>query len=112
MVIENWVSPGFKYTLGNIFITYGGLMGSKQVLHYPNLKTVLSVEEILKEAKYPLTRYQILKKLENKVMKQTLNVVIAYLEERGLILDGTKGVLWTHMPKDKLKKRITKGLEA
>lgn len=111
MVVEKY-SDGFKYTLGDILITYGGSMATKQVLHYPNLKTVLSVEEILKEAQYPMTRYQILKKLENKVMKQTLNVVIAYLEERGLILDGQRGVLWTYMPKKKLKKRIAKGLEA
>lgn len=85
---------------------------TKQILHYPNLKTVLLVEKVLKEAEKPLTRYQILKKLNNKVMKQTLNVVIEYLEERGVVLDGKKGVLWTFQPKSKLNKRVLSGLEA
>ena len=110
MVIES-NSNIFKCSLGNTFITYGGFMVGEKVLHYPNLKTVLCVEEIIKKAQLPMTRYQILKKLENKVMKQTLNVIIAYLEERGMVLDGTKGILWTYLPKNKLKKRIAKGLE-
>ncbi len=111
-VTENRELNSLKYSLGDNYITYGDSVATTQILHYPNLKTVLSVEEVLKEAQYPLTRYQILKKLENKVMKQTLNVVIEYLEARGMVLDGERGIIWTYMPANKLKKRISKGLEA
>jgi len=82
----------------------------KNILHYPNLKTVLEVEKIIKESQLPLTRYKIIKKLNNKVMKSTLNVIISYLDNRGLILDGSKGIIWTFQSKDKLKERIKDGL--
>ncbi len=44
-------------------------------------------------------------------MKPTLNVIILYLERRGLILDGSKGIVWTFQSKDKLKERVKDGLE-
>jgi hypothetical protein len=76
-----------------------------------NLKTILEVEKIIKESELPLTRYKIIKKLNNKVMKPTLNVIILYFERRGLILDGSKGIVWTFQSKDKLKERVKDGLE-
>jgi hypothetical protein len=86
-------------------------MENKNILHYPNLKTVLEIEEIIKNTELPITRYKILKKLKQKVMKQTLNVIIDYLEEKGIILDSKKGIIWTYIPKNKLKKKIINGLE-
>ena len=83
-----------------------------QIVHYPTLKTVLQVEKVLKEAQLPLTRYQIWKRLKKSVMKQTINVIIEYLEKRGLIVDGEKGIIWTYQPKHILEKRIREGLEA
>lgn len=83
----------------------------KKILHYPNLKTVLEVEKIIKESELPLTRYKIIKKLNKKVMKPTLNVIIAYLDKRGLILDGSKGIIWTFQSKDNIKKRVKDGLD-
>jgi hypothetical protein len=85
-------------------------MNKKNILHYPNLKTVLEVEDIIKNAKLPLTRYQIIKKLKNKIMKQTLNVIIDYLDNKGIIFDSKKGIFWTYQAKEKLDKRIKKGL--
>jgi len=98
--------------LGYKYITYEeDIMKEKNILHYPNLKTVLEVEDIIKKSELPLTRYKIIKKLKNKVMKQTLNVVIDYLDNRGVILDGKKGIIWTYQPRNELKERIKKGLE-
>ena len=65
----------------------------EQILHYPNLKTVLMVEEALKEAELAITREELKKRLPTQVMHQTLNVVLEYLEERGLIIDYHKGIL-------------------
>lgn len=97
--------------LGYKYITQEETYMKQDILHYPNLKTVLEVEDIIKNSEMPLTRYKILKKLKNKVMKQTLNVVIDYLDNKGIILDSKKGIFWTYQPKDKLEKRIKKGLK-
>lgn len=83
----------------------------EQILHYPNLKTVLMVEEALKEAELAISREELKKRLPTQVMHQTLNVVLEYLEERGLIIDGHKGILWTHNDSPKLKEAIARGTE-
>lgn len=81
------------------------------IIHYPNLKTVLMVEKVLKEAETTLTREEIKQRLPSQVMHQTLNVVLEYLEQRGLILDGHKGILWTHNDSPKLQEAINRGTE-
>ena len=83
----------------------------QQVLHYPNLKTMLMVEKVLKEAEITLTREEIKKRLPTQVMHQTLNLILEYLERRGLILDGHKGILWTHNDSPKLREAISRGTE-
>lgn len=82
-----------------------------QVLHYPTLKTVLLVEEILKEAKEPLSRYELLKRAKNKIMRTTLDVIIEYLEKRYMVLDTPKGILWVYVPKDKMKRLMNASVE-
>ena len=79
----------------------------EQILHYPNLKTVLMIEETLKEAELAITREELKKRLPTQIMHQTLNVILEYLEERGLIIDGHKGILWTHNDNPKLKDAIS-----
>ena len=81
------------------------------IIHYPNLKTVLMVEEVLKKAETTLTREEIKARLPAQIMHQTLNVILDYLEQRGLILDGHKGVLWAHNDSPKLRDAISKGTE-
>ncbi len=83
----------------------------QEVIHYPNLKTVLMVEKVLKEAETTLMREEIKKRLPAQIMHQTLNVILDYLEQKGLILDGHKGVLWTHNDNPKLKEAISRGTE-
>jgi hypothetical protein len=82
-----------------------------EVMHYPNLKTVLMVEDALKKANKMLTREQLKKKLPTKVMHQTLNVILSYLEDSGKILDGRKGILWIYNPSAKLERAIKEGLK-
>ncbi len=83
----------------------------QEILHYPNLKTVLMVEKVLKEAELALTREELKKRLPMKIMHQTLNVILEYLEEKGLIIDGHKGILWTHNDSPKLRQAIARGIE-
>ena len=82
-----------------------------EVIHYPSLKTVLMVEDTLKKANNLLTREALKKKLPKKIMHQTLNLILNYLEEGGKILDGRKGILWIYNSSPKLAKAIREGVE-
>ena len=82
-----------------------------EVIHYPNLKTMLMVEKVLKEAETTLTREEIKERLPTQIMHQTLNVILNYMEQRGLILDGHKGILWTYNDSKKLSEAISRGTE-
>lgn len=87
------------------------LYGDKEVLHYPTLKTVLMVEDILASSETALSREEIKRRLGGRIMHQTLNVILAYLEHSGKILIGEKGVLWTYNPSRKLQRAILRGVE-
>lgn len=86
-------------------------MQTQQILHYPSLKTVLMVEEVLKKSNKALSREQLKAKLQTSVMHQTLNVILQYLEESGKIIDGRKGIVWIYNPSPKLDKAIKDGVE-
>ena len=83
----------------------------QEVIHYPNLKTMLMVEKVLKDAETTLSREEIKEKLPTQIMHQTLNVILEYMEQRGLILDGHKGIIWTHNDSQKLREAISRGTE-
>jgi len=86
-------------------------MQKLEVIHYPNLKTVLMVEDVLKKANQLITREELKRKLPTKTMHQTLNVILKYLEDSGKILDGRKGILWIYNPSPKLDKAMKEGVE-
>ncbi len=81
------------------------------VIHYPSLKTVLMVENTLKNANVAISREELKRRLPKKMMHQTLNVILKYLEDSGKILDGTKGIVWIYNPGSKLRTAIEKGIE-
>ena len=83
----------------------------QEILHYPNLKTMLMVEKVLKEAELAITREELKSRLPNQIMHQTLNIILEYFEQRGLIVDGHKGILWTHSDSPKLLNAIKRGTE-
>ena len=86
-------------------------MQNPEIIHYPNLKTVLMVEEVLKKANNLISREELKKKMPTKIMHQTLNVILEYLEDSGKILDGRKGILWIYNHSQKLDKAIKDGVE-
>ena len=45
-------------------------------------------------------------------MRQTLNVILDYLEERGLIMVGERGVLWVYNENPKMKKVLKESVGA
>lgn len=87
-------------------------MQIQKILHYPRLDTILSVEEILKKAKQPLSKNEIDRRLKKKIMRPTLNLIFAYLEESGKIIFLKEGILWIYK-KDiskKLRTKVEKGV--
>ena len=83
----------------------------KKVLHYPRLNTILMVEDVLKNAEQAILKSELLRRLPNQVMQQTLNVILDYLEEKGAVLVGKKGVLWVHNKNPREKKLLGKSIE-
>ncbi len=83
----------------------------KEIVHYPTLKTILAIEEVVKNADVPLSRNQILARLPTKVMRSTLNLALDYMERRGMVLETKNGFIWTFNPSRKLEKAEEKALE-
>ncbi len=68
------------------------------VLHYPSLKTVLMVEHLLEDAQFVESKEDLKRKLPKKVMHQTLNVILEYLQSSGKIVIFQDKILWTWNP--------------
>ena len=83
----------------------------QKVIHYPNLKTVLMVEKVLREADLAISRVELKRRLPKEIMHQTLNLILEFLEERGMIADTHKGIVWIYNPSPKIKTAIEKGVE-
>lgn len=79
--------------------------------HYPTLRTILMIEQTLKEADTLMNKAELMRRLPRKVMDSTLNISLDYMEERGLITTSRKGILWTYNPSPKLAKAIENSRE-
>jgi len=79
--------------------------------HYPTLRTMLMIEQTLKNADTLINKAELMRRLPRKVMDSTLNIALDYMEERGLITTSRKGILWTYNPSPKLAKAIENSRE-
>lgn len=68
------------------------------------------VERALKNSNQPIKRSELKKKLKKKLMNQTLNFILNYFEEKNMILDYHKGIVWIYNPNKRLKKAIATGV--
>jgi hypothetical protein len=79
---------------------------------YPNLNTVLMVEDFLKEHRdMPMKIADIKKQLPKQVMHQTLQVILEYLWKSGKIIYGPRGIQWIYSEPQHLKKMFEDTLE-
>ncbi|HIH17276.1 MAG TPA: hypothetical protein HA282_02845 [Nanoarchaeota archaeon] len=83
----------------------------EKIIHYPSLRTMLMVERVLRKADTVIDREELKRRMPSKIMHQTLNLILRYFEEKGLIIDGHKGVLWIYNPSPKLRKAIESSRE-
>lgn len=74
-------------------------MQTQKLLHYPRLDTVLMVEDAIRNAKEYPSKRQLWLSLHKKMMYQTLNVILDYLEQSGKILYDGKSIIWIWNPK-------------
>jgi len=80
----------------------------RNIHHWPTLKTVLMVEKTLKEVGKPVSLEELKRKLKKKTMDQTLRLILAYLEDKGSIIIGPKGISWIENKNSKFLKFIEK----
>lgn len=83
-----------------------------QTKRYPNLSTILMVENVLKEHRdMPLKISEIKKQLPKQVMHETLKVILEYLWRSGKIIYGPKGVQWIYAEPEHLRKMLNDSVE-
>lgn len=79
---------------------------------YPNLNTVLMVEDFLKAHQdLPLKISEIKKQLPKQVMHETLTVILEYLWRSGKIIYGPKGIQWIYTEPGHIEKMLVDSLE-
>lgn len=84
----------------------------KKVLRYPNLNTVLMVEDFLRKHRdAPMKVSEIKEKLPKQVMHQTLLVIFEYLWRSGKIIYGPRGIQWIYSNSEHLKKMLENSVE-
>jgi len=84
----------------------------KKILRYPNLNTVLMVEDFLKAHRdLPIKLADLRKRLPKQVMHQTLKIILEYLWKSGKIIYGPKGVQWIYSEPKHLQKMMEDSLE-
>ena len=86
-------------------------MTQTTILHSPTLESVIMVEKTIQKHSQECGKYQLWKKLPKKMMYQTFQVILDYLQNSGKILIDKDGcVIWTYDPKG-IKKLISTGLK-
>ncbi len=79
---------------------------------YPNLNTILMVEDFLKEHRdVPMKITEIKQRLPKQVMHQTLKVILEYLFKSGKIIYGPKGIQWIYSEPEHLEMMMKNTLE-
>ena len=83
---------------------------AQEIIHYPNLKTVLVVEKTIQDADTVISKAELKRRLPTQIMHQTLNLILDYLEKSGKIIIGSKGITWIYNNNPKLKSLLSKAV--
>ena len=79
------------------------------ILHSPTLESILMVEKTAKKYSGMYGKYQLWNKLPKKMMYQTFQTILAYLQESNKIIIENDKIIWIWDP-DGIRKLIEKGL--
>ena len=80
------------------------------ILHYPTLKTVMMIEDVLSKSDAVISKNELKRRLPVKIMHQTLSLTLEYLESSGKIMIGTKGISWLQQDNPRLKAMLRKAV--
>jgi len=85
-------------------------MEQKYLTHNPTLESVLMVEDAARRYSQEYGKYQLWKKLPRKMMYQTYQTILDYLQDSGkLMVDDDGMVIWTYNPK-RIRELTSRGL--
>jgi len=76
------------------------------VLHEPQLDTILIVEKAIRESKSYPTKKELLKSLPKQVQYQTLNRILEHLESSNKIVFDGRRIIWVFPDNPKLKELL------
>ncbi|MBS3116863.1 hypothetical protein J4421_04680 [Candidatus Woesearchaeota archaeon] len=80
------------------------------VLHSPTLESVLMVEKAIQKYSQECGKYQLWKKLPKRMMYQTFQVILDYLEQSGKIIIDKEGcIIWT-FNQERIKRLVKESL--
>jgi len=86
-------------------------MAETTVLHSPTLESVIMVEKTIQKFSQECGKYQLWKKLPKKMMYQTFQTILDYLENSGkIIIDKDGCVIWTYNP-EMIRKLLSQGVK-
>ena len=86
---------------------------NKNIIHYPNLETVLMVEEFIRENSGTYKKKALWESLPRKMIYQTFCVIIDYLLYSGKIaIDKEEKIAWIYNPSLVKKYLARSGLKA
>ncbi len=82
-------------------------METQLLTHSPTLESVLMVEEAIQKYSGDLGKYQLWKRLPRKMMYQTFQTILDYLDySNKIVLDKNGKIVWIWNPK--LVKRLVR----
>ncbi len=82
----------------------------QKIIHFPNLRTVMYIEKVLQEADTVISKNELKRRLPTKIMHQTLNLILEYLEKSGKIIIGSKGIIWIKNDNLKFKELLRRAV--
>ncbi len=85
----------------------GNVPRRPNIIHYPRLDTVMMIEDAIRDAKEYPTKAELLRHLPKKVMYQTFNLVLEYLQRSNKIIVTKDGrIVWVFADDEKLRKLL------
>ncbi len=77
-----------------------------EILHEPQLDTILMVEKVIKEAEDNPSRMGLWRSLPRKIQYQTFQRILEYLEASNKIVFNGRSIVWTATDNPKLKRLL------
>jgi len=81
-----------------------------KLLHIPRLDTIMMIEDAVQRAKEYPTKAALLRSLPRKVMYQTFNLILEYLQYSNKIVVTRDGrVVWIFQDNEKIRELLAEG---